>query len=262
MPIAKIIYQTDSVLGPHGCLYLEDAPDKITSGGQHVRKAFFKCVCGNTFIQSPYRISSGVVLSCGCKQKRNKPKVECATAQINYARWNALRQRRVLCPSWHADFWKFDRAVNALPKINLHATVFRIDSTHLYKPENIKLATSYEITKHVAVVKSVHYQYRGQSKLLSEWAEHLDLNLDTLKSRVKRGWSIDRILATKPKVDGRTSAPKNKLWMYQGETKSLRDWCCKYDRHELTVRMRITKGWSLDRALTTPTKLPYLAPYK
>ena len=45
-----------------------------------------------------------------------------------------------------------------------------------------------------------------------------------------------------------------RLVTLNGECKSLRAWCIALGMKDSTVRMRIKRGWSVERALTTPAR--------
>lgn len=45
----------------------------------------------------------------------------------------------------------------------------------------------------------------------------------------------------------------NKMIHYRGETKSLAQWCRELDVNYMTVKTRLRNGWTVSKALTTPT---------
>ena len=45
----------------------------------------------------------------------------------------------------------------------------------------------------------------------------------------------------------------NKLLHYRGRTQSLAEWCREMDRNYMTVKTRLRDGWTVSKALTTPT---------
>lgn len=44
--------------------------------------------------------------------------------------------------------------------------------------------------------KGTLYEFDGQSRKLSEWAEHLGVKCGTLQERLRKGWSIEKTLST------------------------------------------------------------------
>ena len=39
-------------------------------------------------------------------------------------------------------------------------------------------------------------EYQGEEKTISQWAEIIGINRDTLKTRIYNGWSIEKALET------------------------------------------------------------------
>lgn len=75
-------------------------------------------------------------------------------------------------------------------------TLDRIDVNGMYCPENCRWVTWKEQQNNKRNTK--RYEYNGESHTLSEWADVVGLPIHTLRDRVYRGWSIDRML-TQPK---------------------------------------------------------------
>lgn len=47
---------------------------------------------------------------------------------------------------------------------------------------------------------------------------------------------------------------RNHLVTYKGETKTLQQWCDIYNLDKSTLRNRLKYGWSVEKAITTPSK--------
>ena len=65
-----------------------------------------------------------------------------------------------------------------------------------YEPSNCKWATREEQSRNTRDNKFL--TYRGQTKCITDWAKEVNINRMTITSRIKRGWSIERALTTKP----------------------------------------------------------------
>lgn len=88
------------------------------------------------------------------------------------------------------------------------------------------------------------YSFDGKKKTLRQWSVDLDIPLKVLKTRVQeRGWPIDRAL-TEP------VAPDNRVMItHDGKTQCIADWARDIGIKENTLRVRLKKGWSVEKAL-------------
>ena len=71
-------------------------------------------------------------------------------------------------------------------------TLDRIDGNKGYEPENVRWADRLTQARNTTRVKLVDFM--GESRCLSEWARLLNINIWTLRARIKNGWSIDDAL--------------------------------------------------------------------
>ena len=70
----------------------------------------------------------------------------------------------------------------------------RLDNEKDYSPDNCRWSTFKEQENNRSNNRKL--VYRGQEKTVSEWAEALGVNVATLFTRLKRGWSTERLLET------------------------------------------------------------------
>ena len=125
-----------------------------------------------------------------------------------YAVWVAMRRRCTnsneacypqyggrgvsVCPEWD-DYKAFhDWAVRSGYCRGL--TLDRIDNDGNYEPSNCRWATRKQQARNRRVTRVLELD--GKAKPLAQWAEELGMNRDTLRGRLRNGWSVRRALTT------------------------------------------------------------------
>jgi len=110
-----------------------------------------------------------------------------------------------VCDDWH-DFVPFmNWAMNNGYTDEL--TIDRLDSEKDYEPNNCHWVTDVENSRAAIAKKGTSiqtkykiiritdvYMYNGVEKNVGEWAKEYGMPVDTLKTRLKREWSIERAL--------------------------------------------------------------------
>jgi hypothetical protein len=125
-----------------------------------------QCDCGNQTISTGRDLRAGHTKSCGCLQKDN--------IQV--------------CSRWLQSFENFLFDVGRSPSVK--HTLDRIDNSGDYEPSNCRWATrlkqSNNTRKNIII---------GEESL-SEYCRRVGKNYSTIKSRLRRGWSIQQVVNT------------------------------------------------------------------
>lgn len=92
----------------------------------------------------------------------------------------------------------------------------------------------------------------GEShKTLDDLYRHYNVSKEVVRSRLKEGWTLKEAFGVEPHKGPEIVLPtvdhKGKQF------KSFAELCRHWDRHSSLVRGRLLKGWTLERALETPT---------
>ena len=176
-----------------------------------------RCDCGAEVIAPAHLLYAGKKKSCGCWRKKiPNGKTHGASAMSGrrkdnplwcaYIAWTRMRERCsrpsssdyhyyggrgiMVCERW-ATFENF-LADMGLPDFGL--TLDRKDTNGNYCKENCRWATRAEQSRNRR--SNVFYEFHGRRQTAAEWARELGISHVTLFMRMKRGWSIDRALAT------------------------------------------------------------------
>ena len=171
-----------------------------------------KCVCGNECVVIGSSLLDGNTKSCGCL--RTEKLVSSATKHGKakdplYPVWQAMRSRCfninykcyhnyggrgiTVCDEWKNSFMAFYNWAE-IAGYRKGLTLDRIDNNGNYCPENCRWVTQKENNRNT---RSNHIlTYKGESKLLTVWAEQLNIHPRTLSGRIERNWSTEKALTT------------------------------------------------------------------
>lgn len=173
-----------------------------------------QCDCGKTSAVFASNLTRLHTTSCGCHKQANYRTMNLkhgATAGAggdksrypsSYKIWCHIRQRCydpgcpaykyyggrgiVMCDSWQ-DYANFVADMGEPPR---QRSLDRIDNDGPYSPENCRWATRTEQARNK---RSAHLiSFRGETRSLIEWAEHLGVSRNKLHNRIFRGWDIER----------------------------------------------------------------------
>ena len=182
------------------------------------RKSYWlcRCTCGKEKVIYGNSLKSGDTTSCGCLGKEHRIESITKHGMKNtrlYRVWGNMLARCYIesssryyrygargitvCEEWRNDFTTFYEWAMA----NGYAddlTIDRIDTNGNYEPSNCRWATRKEQMNNYS--GNIYLEYNGVRKTVAEWAEETGLNVGTIRSRLKRGWSAEKTLTEKPYI--------------------------------------------------------------
>lgn len=96
-----------------------------------------------------------------------------------------------VCNKWKKGFSFFLADLGWKPSTK--HSIERINNSLGYTPKNCKWALPYEQARNKS---GLHWiTFKGETRILADWASLLDIEYMTIFSRLKRGWSIERALS-------------------------------------------------------------------
>lgn len=176
------------------------------------------CDCGGMVKVRGACLKNGRVSSCGCL-KAEKSSALKSHHPLRYV-WRHMIQRCYnpktkmyyryggrgieVCPLWHV-FSNFASDMGERPR---GFTLERINNDGNYEPSNCRWATRYEQMQNIST--NVIFDVNGCLMTCSDLAKSKGISARSIKSRLHRGWSIERALST-PIADpfGRHSVKKD-----------------------------------------------------
>lgn len=185
---------------------------------RHKARWVCSCECGGTCVPFTSDLKTGHTKSCGCLKTQglvSRSTVHgCAGRTTEYASWAAMTSRCLnpnnpkwaryggrgitVCEDWR-DFPSFMKDMGPAPA---GSTIERVDNNLGYFKENCVWAGPEAQARNRS--STVHVTYKGETRPLIAWCEHLDLAYKTVYARVQvLLWSVERALET-PTTSGYT----------------------------------------------------------
>ena len=154
--------------------------------------------------------------------KRRKQEMHGKRNTKTYDIWNTMKQRCynrksisyknygargiTVCDRWRNSFSNF---LNDMGEKEDGMSIDRIDVNGNYEPSNCRWANKIEQCNNTRV--SHYLVYNGEIKTVTQWARILNVKSNSVLTRVRRGWEINKIF--------NTPLPKNKCSQNQKKTK-------------------------------------------
>jgi hypothetical protein len=167
------------------------------------------CLCGNKHVSTGFNLRNGNTSSCGCiKNETNKK--HGLTGCLTYVSWQCMIQRCTnpknkswyryggagvtVCNEWKGDtgFETFLKDMGERPTKGF--SIDRINNSLGYFKDNCRWATYSQQNRNSSRNDNITFQ--GVTKCRSDWAKHFGINYETLRMRLKMGWSDERALTT------------------------------------------------------------------
>lgn len=169
---------------------------------------FCECSCGGTATPYGYSLKSGVTKSCGCLSRelsaarllthgmRKTPEYHAYNHMIsrcnnpNDKGYSYYGGRGItVCAEWLLGFENFINDMGLKP--NAQAQLDRIDNNKGYSKENCRWVNKSENMRNRR--NNVHISYNGETRLLCDWSEYLNIPYGVLWYRLfVAKWSISR----------------------------------------------------------------------
>jgi hypothetical protein len=176
-----------------------------------------ECTCGTVKVVGSGCLKSGNTQSCGCfdRQRTSERSTKHRLSRIpEYGVWSAMKDRcgnieckdyqyyggrgiRV-CVRWlerDTGFMNFYSDMGPRPS-DKHS-IDRINNDGNYCPENCRWVTRSVQNRNQR--SNLRITYNGKTQGVTEWADDLGLKRNTIVSRLKAGWTVEKTLTTKVK---------------------------------------------------------------
>lgn len=167
-----------------------------------------KCDCGETTELAGSVLWHRGVKSCGCLQRDTAKKTMTRHGQYltpTYGTWEGMigrctnsRSRAykhyggrgiTVCDRWLS----FENFLADMGERPVRMTLDRKDNNGNYEPGNCRWATQAEQMRNLR--RNRWYEMDGRKQILPDWAKEYDINLFTLRSRLSKGWPLERALS-------------------------------------------------------------------
>lgn len=249
--------------------------DVITS--KPIRRAVFKCECGKEFEADISQVKRQATQSCGCwgektrieigrRNKTHGQSMEGSPLYGEYCVWSAIYQRCTnpnarsypryggrginMSHRWANSFEAFMKDMGPRPSI-LHS-IDRKDNDKGYYKSNCYWATDEEQANNKR--NNVRLECNGLTMTLAQWAKKTGLDEGCISRRIfARGWSVDRALNTPTK--NRLFVPQIYFALiFNGTKKTFDEWAKITKIPSRLIKKRLTRGWDVRSALSTPVQ--------
>lgn len=167
-----------------------------------------RCDCGVEKIVAGGDLKRGRSRSCGCLSRQlvaERSTTHGGHKTLAYRSYQSAKDRctnpnnpkyehygkRVILFSFE-NFEKFLAHVG--PRASKKYSLDRINNEGNYEPGNVRWTTHQSQCRNTR--KNVLLTYQNETLCIAEWAEKLNLNQTTIRSRIRYGWTVERTLST------------------------------------------------------------------
>lgn len=181
--------------------------------GKHRKRHKWNCVCdcGNLSCIDRPQLTGGKSVSCGCYKKELLSRVAKTHGMCNSAEYHIYRNMLArchnekntsfpgyggrgitVCDRWMESFENFYADMGSRPS-KIHS-IDRINNDGNYEPGNVKWSTPSQQTRNCRHTKKIFY--KGESKLVMDWAAIFGIDRHVLYYRIRNKWSPEKTLET------------------------------------------------------------------
>lgn len=180
----------------YGCLTIVKVLDKRISSG----KCECVCICGRYVVVKNNALISGVNRVCNRQHK--------FTNSLAYQSWCEMKRRCQdtkhhsyklyggrgikVCERWDSSFANFLEDMGERP--SKENSLDRIDCDGNYEPSNCRWATRVEQANNTR--KNHKLTHNNKTLTVAQWSRETKIPLGTLRSRIDRGWDVEKALNT------------------------------------------------------------------
>lgn len=119
-------------------------------------------------------------------------------------------------------------------------SIERKDNNKGYNPDNCKWALPPEQSRNTR--RNVFLIFKGRTQILEDWAIEIGISPNTLRARIKNGWTDEEILGVAPR-------PCDALLEFNGKRLTASAWARELNIKEGTLTSRLRKGWTIAQSL-------------
>ena len=161
-----------------------------------------RCICGRERLVLIDNLRRNLTTSCCCQRKTYRPMTHGMSKTPEYRIWAGMiarckadndRSGRYakrgigVCERWSSSFQNFLQDVGKRPGPQF--SLDRIDNDGDYEPGNVRWATTQLQARNRS--SNTFLEIRGEKRLLVEWCELYRMPINTVLSRLERGWSTE-----------------------------------------------------------------------
>lgn len=163
-----------------------------------------RCDCGVEKVVDEWSLTRGRTKSCGCFRRTFRVS-HGASKTLEYRSWLSMMHRCLnprspdypnyggrgiaVCERWHT-FTAFRDDMG--PRTGRDYSLERLDVNGHYEPSNVIWANAIQQNSNQRTSRTV--RAFGQRKTIAQWARDFGINRETVRSRLSRGWPLERAL--------------------------------------------------------------------
>ena len=166
--------------------------EPIQDGKGRASTSVCRCQCGTVVTIRNYVLRRPITNSCGCTRKHGAARRNAKRSRTYNLYHNMLTRCRrdpryskvTICTQWKTSYTQFLADMGECPA---GLTLDRIDNTKGYSPSNCRWATTKEQNNNRR--NNHRVTFNGETKTITEWMEHHNMNKTSFYRRLKHGWS-------------------------------------------------------------------------